>query len=809
MKNLTLLLLLLFCTGWLLAQSSPVYSIRYDFEATNAEGERYRDLYEYTQVLEDPSGNWTYQDMLSKAGAFQPNTTQSQKDLRKVFWVKLQLQASKRDSFLFSVGKLYDDHNLVDVYYQSADSLVHQRSGYMLRPAEKSIRRSGSYFWIHLPADTLQTIYFRVDNLYLDCSCYDKHPVSVFHIDRQSVKYEQGFYVLPDFESDMFPTVRNAPRRVNLIRYFEFFPDPACNLELDEVLRQWDHLSYFRGFKARDLPLDTCHWARLRLINPKPVAQTRTFAYTWNHWDRIEYFLPDQEGRYQKFESFPNADNQKAFSFSVAPLDTLTLYIRYPKRNTSHVWNAAIFDIHTKDLSEYQSRAKYKYLFFGMLLFSLVYFFLQLIVTRDKLLFYYLLILVGLTPLILISLDRAGFFIHTNALYNLPEGINEYTEILARLMATYGFVKLTQVTLKLKRHLPLSHKITNWLILITLILTVINLIIWTLDWNGQLNTPRCLYCISIDISRKSAGFMAGVLLIIVIRAYIKKIPLSANFLIALMPVVLSIFWGSFLHWLLFPNFYTFDLELLGPFLTLLLFGVLIGARTNRIQMEKMESEKQKILLNNQLLQIESKALRAQMNPHFIFNCLNSIKSLIQDKANKQAVHYLTLFSKFIRQVLHHSEEKQISLEEELKMSRLYVEMEKLRFEKAFTYQVDVAPTVDTSFFKVPPMILQPFLENAIWHGLMHKEGEREIRLEIRLDGEGIKCIVEDNGIGRERAAMLNLSRKHQHRSFGTRLILDRLKVNKELFNSNFVVNIIDKATNGRATGTRVELSLGG
>ena len=136
-------------------------------------------------------------------------------------------------------------------------------------------------------------------------------------------------------------------------------------------------------------------------------------------------------------------------------------------------------------------------------------------------------------------------------------------------------------------------------------------------------------------------------------------------------------------------------------------------------------------------------------------------------------------------------------------------MEKLRFEKSFTFRLDVDPAVDTSFFRVPPMILQPFLENAIWHGLMHKDGEREIKLEIKPEGDGIKCIVEDNGIGREQAATLNLSRQHQHRSFGTRLILDRLKVNKELFNSHFVVNIIDKMTNGRAAGTRVELSLGG
>ena len=103
------------------------------------------------------------------------------------------------------------------------------------------------------------------------------------------------------------------------------------------------------------------------------------------------------------------------------------------------------------------------------------------------------------------------------------------------------------------------------------------------------------------------------------------------------------------------------------------------------------------------------------------------------------------------------------------------------------------------------MILQPFLENAIWHGLMHKDGDRQLNLMVEGKEETVICIIEDNGIGREQAKVLQVNTTKQHRSFGTQLTQDRLQVNNRLFNSQYLVNIIDKMKQGRATGTRVEL----
>lgn len=814
MRTGILILAFVYGTALFAAQMPLVYRITSDFEGVNAAQERYRDLYELTQVLEDPTGQRTYEDILGRENAFGPNTTRSQKELRKVFWVKLQLQALKRDSFLFSVGKLYDDHNLVDIYYERGDSLIHQRSGFRRKPAQKAVRRSGSYFWVELPADTVQTVYIRVDNTYGDCSyCWrqpTKFPVSIYHIDPTTISHQEAVYVLQGFPESPTSETSEAPRMVDLKPYFEFYADAKCSWDLDSVIQDWDNGAYFTRFKLVDFPYDTCHWVRLRVINPDTMTRTQTLAYLDTRWEKITYYLPNAAGQYTRYEAFPDANAQKAFSFSVPPRDSLWLYIRYGIRNRDYTFaiHGGMIDIHPDDLLQGQQKSKYKYLMLGALFFFLIYFFLQLLIFRDLLLRYYFIGVLGVILLALVWLDNPQLFRFTSMFFSISKTVADPLSILAPALAVFGLLKFTQTVLDLKKELPGYYQFANGLILLYTLLSLIHSLDFFRFWmTGRPSDDICFGCYANSIRVWINPMVAGFIMVAGIRAYRKKIPLSGYFMVALLPIILPILF-NFLSRLSFNyNFADFNFFLLGLFGTLLLFGLLIGARFKRVQSEKLQAAKQKAQLQNQLLQIEFKALRAQMNPHFIFNCLNSIKSLIQESANKQAIHYLTLFSRFIRKILHHSEEKLIPLEEELEMSRLYLEMEKLRFEKSFNYQITVAPEVDVSFVKVPPMILQPFLENAIWHGLMHKNGERLLHLEILQESETVKCVVDDNGIGREKAAVLQAGMRNQHRSFGTKLTLDRLKVNKELFDNQFVINIIDKMVNGTATGTRVELSL--
>jgi len=219
-----------------------------------------------------------------------------------------------------------------------------------------------------------------------------------------------------------------------------------------------------------------------------------------------------------------------------------------------------------------------------------------------------------------------------------------------------------------------------------------------------------------------------------------------------------------------------------------------------------EEQYLKTEFKKQIAQAETKALRAQMNPHFIFNCLNSINSFIIDGNHEIASDYLIRFSKLIRLILDNSRSETISLEKELEALDLYVLLEGARFDNKFKCVYRIAENLDTSVIMIPPMLLQPFVENAIWHGLMHKETEGTITLEVKKENEEFLNIsIIDDGIGREKAAELK-SKTLTHKSHGLKVTSQRIEMMNKLNSTGAHVNIIDlKDEQGHASGTRVEL----
>ena len=151
---------------------------------------------------------------------------------------------------------------------------------------------------------------------------------------------------------------------------------------------------------------------------------------------------------------------------------------------------------------------------------------------------------------------------------------------------------------------------------------------------------------------------------------------------------------------------------------------------NELLLQKFENEKTKAELEQQTTDLEMKALRAQMNPHFIFNSLNSINRFILQNNKAQASEYLTKFSKLVRMILQNSQASLITLESELESLELYLDLEALRFNYQFAYKISVPKDMDIEVLKVPPLIIQPYAENAIWHGLMHKEEKGLLDIEI-------------------------------------------------------------------------------
>ena len=206
--------------------------------------------------------------------------------------------------------------------------------------------------------------------------------------------------------------------------------------------------------------------------------------------------------------------------------------------------------------------------------------------------------------------------------------------------------------------------------------------------------------------------------------------------------------------------------------------------------------------------LEMLALRSQMNPHFIFNCLNSINRFILRNDPESASNYLTKFSKLMRMVLENSKQPLIPLEEEVKCLELYIQMEQFRCKNAFTYYVKYHDGVNIEEAMIPPLLLQPFVENAIWHGVNPKEGSGEIGIEFLQKEDAMYCIVRDNGIGREKASELKSQLAANHKSMGLQITKERLAVMDDNKSKESPVEIEDLYDeNGLASGTRVTIKI--
>jgi sensor histidine kinase YesM len=174
-----------------------------------------------------------------------------------------------------------------------------------------------------------------------------------------------------------------------------------------------------------------------------------------------------------------------------------------------------------------------------------------------------------------------------------------------------------------------------------------------------------------------------------------------------------------------------------------------------------------------------------------------------------ATKYLSRFSKLLRTILIHSDKEMISLKEELDILNLYVELESVRFKDAFTYEIVCDDEIDTDELKIPTLLIQPFVENAIWHGLMHKEGIRKLKIAFADMGDYMQCIIEDNGIGRQKASELKMSsgKDKKHTSKGIEVSMERLMALQQNGGRHGSLQIIDlKDKQGQALGTRVEIN---
>lgn len=321
-------------------------------------------------------------------------------------------------------------------------------------------------------------------------------------------------------------------------------------------------------------------------------------------------------------------------------------------------------------------------------------------------------------------------------------------------------------------------------------------------------------------------FMIVISLVGMVRVYQRKETLSFLFTLgsaclmvfSILAIISTYYWDNKSDFPLYtvPNFYL----LLGITLELLCFSLGLSHLNKQIELEKSKAENllreaheksyhektelelEKRRINQQITELRLKALRSQLNPHFLFNSLNAIQECVVMNQTDIATSYLAKFSKLMRSILENSDKQTITLAQEINLLKLYIDVESLRFSHTFSYEISSNTHIDPSLINIPPMLVQPYIENAIWHGLLPKKDNRKLKIGFSSDDDNLLILIEDNGIGRKKTAHAQTEVEQQ--SMGMKLTQERIEVFGEKYQYQSQIDIID-LTN--PTGTRIHITV--
>lgn len=470
----------------------------------------------------------------------------------------------------------------------------------------------------------------------------------------------------------------------------------------------------------------------------------------------------------------------------------------------------------------------------GCVLFMCAYALYNYYLTRDKAFLYY-------------SLYAGAALFHKikaiDFLFSVGALMPYYPASIIKYPFNYGIIfifyalflnKLIQIQVLL----PRLWRVTIILVMILVLLQGITLVEAFLGWPLM---GRALYN---EIVLVGGGLLSLLLLWAIIRSRspLRAYLLGGNvllFCLTLLPLVFFPFFIDRLPPWSFIHIMTL-LAMLGSTAELFCFAMALAYRSQLSEMEKQQLQQQhsfeletKLAQQAEELQLQSQALedqhlrqleadferkladtemvalRAQMNPHFIFNCLNSIKLYTLQNDSDQASDYLSKFAKLIRLVLENSRSELVSLKNELEALQLYSELEAMRFKQKVRFTIEVSPKIDTQYLRIPPLLLQPYVENAIWHGLMHKPEGGTVKIQVYQPTEQLLCIeITDDGVGRAKAAELKSKSTGKHKSFGLQVAADRIRMINQLYDTNTQVQIFDLVDAlGESSGTKVVLEI--
>ena len=396
--------------------------------------------------------------------------------------------------------------------------------------------------------------------------------------------------------------------------------------------------------------------------------------------------------------------------------------------------------------------------------------------TRERIYLYYCLFLIFSLAAGIIDLGkRATFDFHSWKTEGLALGNLELVTLLA--FSAYGLFTIELFDIKKK-----NRKLHSWILVMAFISALYGLIYYfvrplIVDW----------ILIFFIVSRTVIMLMSIISIFWVIAAI--RSPVKIYFIIGsvwyFMGALLAILRDTTTHLPIAP-FYRLHATVYfqaGIFLETICFALALIYRMH-LHYEQRQQDLQQLntqaIYEKEMAQAEALALRIQINPHFLFNCLNLINYYIQSNQNKKATHYLITFSQFIRRILDLDQKPVISLKEELKIISNYLTLEEARYDQSFSYHLEIHPSVDIEKTMIPPMLLQPFVEEALWNGpLSNGQYDRELTVNIRKDGPILNITIQDDGIN-ERQNDRGDSKKF-HKALSSQLTTERIA----LFNKNY------------------------
>jgi sensor histidine kinase YesM len=616
---------------------------------------------------------------------------------------------------------------------------------------------------------------------------------------------------------------------ISLDGYGQYWVDSSGSATLDDAMQTGDYLTWEKEKALRThwylQNLKSPVWFRFSISNPsdQPLEyylglglHEHTEAWVYRQGQQLSH---DQLGNLLPLYSRPvsvlwPSTHNNSLLLQLLPRDTLTIYakIRNPYGPNMEEKNSQFRTSLTR--SDYVERNSTQHLLSaifcqGALWFILIFHMVNFLINRSQVYLWYCLFLFAV---ILHLLDN-DFIL----LYLFPDTyplVSDYVFVLVVGLVFISYFQFSKVVMQSTQKVGWAVKTFKLLIRIQLGFFLCWLLFYSLNRfvfeEGALLwlvvSWHYIYQLLIVLEILTV-IVLNVLLIRKADSNVTRYYVAANSYMAsvlalhfLLPFFLSPGREIGADYLGQIEHYSLETSILGQ---VLLFSIALA------YVIKEKEQKMERAFAQRLSEVEMQALRSQMNPHFLFNCLNSINRYVVSHQPAEASDYLARFARLIRLILQNSKSTLVLLSEEIEALRLYIEMESLRFEQKFTYEMIMSHEVDPDYIEIPPMLLQPYVENAIWHGLLHKEdGVGHLRMELKQEDNLLICIIEDNGIGREKASAM---RKHAHpkkKSMGMKITSERLALLERQRGIKAQVEVADLvAADGSSLGTRVVVSI--